>query len=149
MKRTCRTPRSRSRSRLVVAAGLLAVPLLLAACRSTSSAADNGCKPVPRAGQDSEAVEQVPQLIGGLEGLQRHLRYPERARKAGIEGRVIVQFVVDEEGRVVDEQVVRSLSLDLDEEALRVTRRARFVPGCIDGEPVSVQISLPLTFRLR
>jgi TonB family protein len=93
-------------------------------------------------------VEQVPELIGGLEQIQRNLRYPETARRAGIEGRVYVQFVVDEQGGVQDPRVSRGIGGGADEEALRVVSNARFTPAMQDGKPVKVHYSLPVFFRL-
>lgn len=94
-------------------------------------------------------VEDMPELIGGLAALQQQINYPEMAKKAGVEGRVIVQFVVDEEGRVLDPQVVRGLGAGLDEEAVRAVQQAEFTPGQQRGQPVRVRMSLPITFRLR
>jgi protein TonB len=94
-------------------------------------------------------VENMPELIGGLAAIQQNIDYPEMAKKAGVEGRVIVQFVVDEEGNVLDPQVVRGLGAGLDEEALRAVQEAKFTPGKQRGQPVRVRMSLPITFRLR
>ncbi|TVQ67769.1 MAG: TonB family protein [Balneolaceae bacterium] len=93
-------------------------------------------------------VEQMPELIGGLAQLQREIRYPEMARRAGIEGRVFVQFIVNEEGEVEHPRVVRGIGGGADEEALRVVRQARFTPGFQRGRPVRVQYALPIFFRL-
>ena len=94
-------------------------------------------------------VEDMPQLIGGLGSLQKKIRYPEIAKKAGVEGRVIVQFVVDEQGRVVDPVVVRGIGAGCDEEAVRAVSQARFKPGRQRGKPVKVKMSLPITFKLK
>lgn len=93
-------------------------------------------------------VEEQPVLIGGLRALQEHIHYPEMARKAGIEGRVIVQFVVNENGTVVNPTVVQGRHPTLDKEALRVVQLATFTPGRQRGRAVKVQIALPITFRL-
>lgn len=95
------------------------------------------------------AVENMPELKGGLAELQKKINYPEAARKAGIEGRVIIQFVVTEDGKVEDPRVVRGIGGGADEEALRVVKQAEFEPGRQRGEPVRVQYSLPITFRLQ
>jgi periplasmic protein TonB len=94
-------------------------------------------------------VEEMPELVGGLGALQRQISYPEIAKRAGVEGRVHVEFVVDEQGRVQDARVVRGPGAGLDEEALRVVRMARFTPGKQRGQPVRVRMTLPITFRLR
>lgn len=93
-------------------------------------------------------VEEMPELIGGIASLQRKIRYPALAQKAGIEGRVIVQFVVNPEGRVENAQVVRGIGGGCDEEALRVVRMAEFEPGRQRGKPVPVRMTIPVTFRL-
>jgi TonB family protein len=93
-------------------------------------------------------VEEDPQLIGGLEGLQRSVRYPDIARKAGIEGRVFVQFVVNERGEVENPVITRGIGGGCDEAALEAVKKAVFTPGKQRGKPVKVQYSLPVTFRL-
>jgi len=95
------------------------------------------------------AVEQMPELIGGLAKLQSQIRYPEMARKAGIEGRVIVQFIVTEEGTVDSPKVIRGIGGGCDEEALKAVSQAKFKPGRQRGKAVRVQYSLPVVFRLQ
>lgn len=95
-----------------------------------------------------EVVEQMPELIGGLEALQRTIRYPEIARLAGLEGRVFIMFIVDEQGRVVDPIVARGIGGGCDEAALAAVRNARFRPGVQRGRAVKVRYSLPIVFRL-
>ena len=95
-----------------------------------------------------DVVEQNPVLIGGLEELQRRVEYPRLAREAGIEGRVFVQFVVDERGNVVDPVVTRSPSDLLSEAALKAVRASKFQPGSQRGRPVKVRFSLPVHFVL-
>ena len=94
-------------------------------------------------------VEQSPELIGGLEGLQKKIRYPEIAKKAGVEGRVFLQFVVDEQGNVHDPVVTRGIGAGCDEEAIRAIQGAKFKPGKQRGKAVKVKMSLPVTFRLK
>ncbi|WP_456426909.1 energy transducer TonB [Rhodocaloribacter sp.] len=94
-------------------------------------------------------VEEMPVLIGGLKGLQAKIRYPELAKKAGVQGRVIVQFVVNEQGDVENATVIRGIGGGADEEALRVISAAKFKPGKQRGRPVKVRMSLPILFKLR
>jgi TonB family protein len=93
-------------------------------------------------------VEEMPQLIGGLQSIQTQIRYPEMARRAGIEGRVFIQFIVNEEGEVEHPRVMRGIGGGADEEALRVVSQANFTPGMQRGRPVRVQYSLPIYFRI-
>lgn len=95
------------------------------------------------------AVQKMPQLIGGLKGLQEKISYPSLAKKAGIEGTVYVQFVVNKQGRVTDAHVIRGIGGGCDSEALRVVKEAKFKPGIQRGKPVKVRYSLPIVFRLR
>jgi len=94
-------------------------------------------------------VEQMPELIGGLESIQSKIRYPEMAKRANISGRVIVQFVVNENGEVVNPRVIRGIGGGCDEEALRVVKDAKFRPGNQRGRPVKVQYTIPVIFILR
>ena len=97
-----------------------------------------------------EIVEQMPELIGGIGGLQAKARYPEIARRANVEGRVIVQFIVDENGNVSEPTILRGIGGGCDQEAIRViTEHAKFIPGRQRGRPVSVKMSLPIIFKLR
>ena len=113
--------------------------------------------PPPRPVQDDEeiedeifvVVEQQPELIGGIEGVQKNVVYPQLALQAGIEGRVIVQFVIDREGNVVNPKVIRGIGGGCDEEALRAIKLAKFKPGMQRGRPVSVMYTIPVTFRLK
>lgn len=110
--------------------------------------------PAPPEAEEQEedffvAVEEMPELIGGLAGLQAGIKYPERARRAGIEGRVIVQFIVNEDGTVENLRVIRGIGGGCDEEALKAVSQAKFRPGRQRGEPVRVQYSLPVIFKLQ
>ena len=94
-------------------------------------------------------VEHMPKLIGGLKGLEQKIKYPELARKAGIEGKVYVQFVVNKHGNVENAKVVRGIGGGCDKEALKVVRKAHFKPGMQRGRPVNVRYSLPIVFKLQ
>ena len=94
-------------------------------------------------------VENPPVLIGGIASVQKLIVYPEVAIKAGVEGRVIVQFVIDKNGDVKDPKVVRGIGAGCDEEAIRAIKQAKFKPGMQRGRPVSVRYSMPITFTLK
>jgi TonB family protein len=93
-------------------------------------------------------VEKMPKLIGGMAAIQSKVEYPELARRAGIEGRVTVQFIVNENGDVENAKVVRGIGGGADEEALRVVKDAKFEPGMQRGQAVRVQYALSINFRL-
>ena len=100
------------------------------------------------------SVEQMPRFPGGEAGLMRYLqeniKYPPEAAKNDIEGRVIVQFIIDKTGQVGEVKVVRPISEELDAEAVRVIKTLpKFEPGRQDGEAVSVWYTLPISFKLQ
>ena len=94
-------------------------------------------------------VETMPTLIGGLAGLQNRVQYPKIAQRAGIEGRVFLQFVVDTDGQVIDAVVVRGIGSGCDEAALSAVKKTKFKPGKQRGKPVKVQVSIPVVFKLQ
>lgn len=94
-------------------------------------------------------VEQEPQLKGGLKKLQQRINYPERARKAGIEGRVFVEFIVNQNGQVENPKVIRGIGGGCDKEAIRVIKQAEFQPGMQRGKPVRVRYTMPIVFQLK
>ena len=93
-------------------------------------------------------VEQYPDC-GGMAVLHDHLEYPSFAQKAGIEGRVIVQFVVDETGDISSASVAHRGHTLLNEAALGATQALECTPGMQRGRPVKVQMTLPVRFRLQ
>lgn len=95
-----------------------------------------------------ELAGDEPDIVGGQRALYLNLRYPEEARREGIEGRVIVEFVVDGEGRVHRAEVIKSVHPALDSAAVEAVRRTTFSPGTHQGEEVSVRMHLPIRFEL-
>jgi TonB family protein len=103
--------------------------------------------------QTFSVVEQMPEYPGGmragLEFMARNLRYLTKAREAGKQGRVIVQFVVRKDGSLSDFKVLRPVDPWLDAEAIRViSTMPKWKPGMQDRKPVSVKFTLPVTFML-
>jgi len=94
------------------------------------------------------AVEQMPELIGGLEGIRQRTRYPEMARRAGIEGTAFVQLVVNGDGSVQDLVCIRDPGGGMCEAAIEAIRQSRFNPGLQRGRAVRVRMSIPVRFRL-
>ena len=99
------------------------------------------------------SVEQMPQFPGGeaalMEYLQQHINYPPMAAANNVQGRVVVQFVVDKIGKVNEVKVVRSVDEELDKEAVRVCKLLPdFIPGRQHGTAVSVWYTLPISFIL-
>lgn len=113
-------------------------------------------EPIHKIDPDDEifqTAEVAPSFPGGVKGLMDfiadNMHYPKSAMDAGIQGRVIVSFVVTKTGDIGKVKVVRSVDPDLDAEAVRVVRLLpRFTPGTMNGHPVNVWYLLPLNFRL-
>ena len=104
--------------------------------------------------EDFVVVEEMPAFPGGNEGLMKFLsdstRYPVVAQENGIQGRVIVNFVVEKNGSLSDFQIVKGVDPSLDNEALRVLRlMPDWIPGKQKGENVRVRFTLPVVFRLQ
>ena len=101
-----------------------------------------------------ESVEQMPQYPGGemamMKFLAESIHYPVNAVKNKVEGRVIVQFVVEKTGEIGEVKVVRSVDEELDAEAVRVVKELpKFTPGRVNGKAVAVWYTLPITFKLQ
>ena len=113
-------------------------------------------KPVVEAKPEEifKSVEQMPQFPGGEAALMKflvsHINYPPMAAENNVQGRVVVQFVVDKTGKVGEVKVVRNVDKDLDREAVRVCQALpKFTPGRQNGRPVSVWYTLPIQFKLQ
>ena len=105
-------------------------------------------------GKPFDVVEQMPQFPGGpaalMQFLAQNIRYPEAAHKAGIQGRVIANFVVEKDGSITEGRIVKSVSPELDAEALRVINSMpNWIPGMQNGEAVRVKYTIPVTFQLQ
>ena len=131
---------------------------LLAFANPTNKTAD---EPVAEAYQQAnepqdvyESVEQMPEFPGGMEEmmkfLQGNIQYPANAAKNKVEGRVVLQFVVEKDGQIGEVKVARSVDPELDAEALRVVKSMpNFIPGRQDGKPVAVWYTIPISFKLQ
>jgi TonB family protein len=125
----------------------------------------SGCgqKSVPSGSETSQAtvadnnvyviVEEMPEFPGGssalLDFINKNMLYPQEAREKGEQGRVVVEFVVTQEGRIINPKIVRNVSESIDKEALRViSLMPHWKPGKQNGRPVNVRYNLPLTFSL-
>lgn len=93
-------------------------------------------------------AENMPTIRGGLGAFYIHIEYPQEAVDAGIEGRLVLDFVVDTEGRPHSIHILQSLHPACDSAAVRALRETLFMPGRQDGEPVPVRMRLPVMFRL-
>lgn len=105
-------------------------------------------------GEAFTVVEQMPEFPGGMKELMTYLKdnikYPKAAQDKKVQGRVIVQFVVEKDGTPTEFNVVRSVDPDLDAEALRVLGgMPKWKPGMQKGQVVRVKYTVPVAFRLQ
>lgn len=101
----------------------------------------------------SDTVEQMPEYPGGMQAmiefLQTNIKYPEDAAKQKVEGRVMVEFVVETDGSVSDVHVAKQVFPSLDAEAIRVVQAMpKWTPGKEKGKVVRVKYNLPIVFRM-
>ena len=95
------------------------------------------------------AVEVKPEIIGGLETILKNVYYTDMARRAQIEGRVSIGFVVNKNGEVEDAKVLKGISEELDMIALNAVKQAKFNPGLQRRKPVNVRMVIPIVFKLK
>ena len=110
-------------------------------------------EPEPEEEAPFMVVEDMPEFPGGtaalLEYLRKNIKYPAICRENNIQGRVIVSFVVNKDGAIVDPEVVKSVNPSLDKEAVRViSTMPNWKPGMQRGKAVRVKYTVPLNFRL-
>ena len=101
-----------------------------------------------------DVVEQMPSFPGGNAALMKYLsdnvKYPVVAQENGVQGRVVVSFVVEKDGHITDVKVVRSVDPSLDKEAARVVRSMpSWIPGKQNGSAVRVKYNVPVSFKLQ
>ena len=101
-----------------------------------------------------QVVEEMPEFPGGMaeamKFLAKNIKYPVAAQEAKIEGRVIVQFVIERDGSVSDAKVMRGVNSELDAEAIRVvSMMPKWIPGKQRGKAVAVKYTMPIMFRLQ
>ena len=99
-------------------------------------------------------IGEMASFPGGTENLfeylKQHMRYPKAAEKDSIEGRVIVSFIVEKNGKLTNFKVVKSPDPSLSKEALRVTKSMpKWNPGKLNGQPTRTKYAVPFTFKLK
>lgn len=121
----------------------------------TQRVADEPVKPKPEVeNKVFDVVEQMPSFPGGAAALMKFLsdniKYPVVAQENGVQGRVVVSFVVERDGSITDVKVVRSVDPSLDREATRVVKSMpKWIPGKQNGSAVRVKYNVPVSFRLQ
>lgn len=109
---------------------------------------------IPQQIEILDYAEQNPEFPGGdeelMKFLQKNLRYPNQALEMGLEGSVLIRFVVNGNGSVSNVEVSRGFDPSCDKEALRVVRMMpKWIPGRMSGKAVPVYFKLPITFKIK
>lgn len=94
------------------------------------------------------AAEVMPEIVGGFNAIIEKLKYPQEAKQAGIQGKVFVLALIDEEGNVDGAKVIKGIGYGCDEAALNAVKSVKFTPALTSGKPVKVQVTIPIFFKL-
>lgn len=99
-----------------------------------------------------DVVEQMPEFPGGFQGLNKYISdnliYPKRAKKAGIEGKIYTECIIEKNGEVTHEKVFKGFSHKLEKEALKVIENMpNWIPGQHKGKLVRVKVNIPIEFK--
>lgn len=94
-------------------------------------------------------ADVMPEPVNGIAELIKQVKYPEIAKKAGLEGKVYAMAYVDEKGTVTDAKIIKGIGGGCDEEVLSVLKKAKFKPGQNKGQNVKVKVSIPFVFKLK
>ena len=147
--------------KLFIALPLVLILLLAFSCKNRTTAKE--AAPAEEAGQMAQAPDEVYTTADVMPVFQddtthhalmqwviSNMAYPDEAKKNGIQGRVIVKFVIDENGNVTDPEIAQGADSLLDKAALDlISKCPQWSPGLIDGKPVKVSFSLPINFALQ
>jgi periplasmic protein TonB len=115
------------------------------------------CQAQPQENKTKEGVyqevEEMPEYPGGINALKSEIassiNYPVEAKKNGIQGKVFVSFVIDEQGKVTNAKIERGMEASLDQESLRVVNNLKsWKPGKEKGKAVKVAYTIPINYAL-
>ena len=126
----------------------------LAAATSTAKASSGlfTGETIEAAAEDSakiyDVVDQMPEIEGGIKEVYKNIDYPRAAISGRIEGRVFVKFVVDENGDVKDPEVIKDIGAGCGDAAIEGIKKVKFTPGKLNGQPVKVYYTLPVSFKI-
>lgn len=95
-----------------------------------------------------DVVDQMPEIKGGIKEVYKNIDYPRAAISGRIEGRVFVKFVVDENGDVKDPEVIKDIGAGCGDAAIEGIKKVKFTPGKLNGQPVKVYYTLPVSFKI-
>lgn len=94
-----------------------------------------------------DKVDVFPEPIGGIEEMIKNVVYPQTAKDAGIEGKVFVKAIIDEQGNVTETSIIKSVNEDCDKAAMDAIKKTKFIPGTKDNKPVKAEVVIPIMFK--
>ena len=94
------------------------------------------------------AQEVSPEPVGGISAIMKNVVYPESAVKANIQGKVVLEATVTENGDVEDVIILKSVNADVDQAAITALKKTKFKPGTMDGQLVKSKVTVPFQFKL-
>jgi len=99
-------------------------------------------------GFNSHAQDKQPGPIGGIEAILKNVIYPQSAKEANIQGKVLIKAIIDEKGNVAETEVINSIQKDCDQAAVDAIKKTKFTPATKDGKPVKAEVVIPVMFKL-
>jgi protein TonB len=93
-------------------------------------------------------VEKMPEVEGGLKNVYEHIKYPPLAIRNRVEGKVFVKFIVDENGKVSNPEILKDIGSGCGEAVLKGIKDVKFIPGEQGGKKVKVYFTMPVNFKL-
>lgn len=96
-----------------------------------------------------DAVDEMPEIEGGFQEVYKHIKYPKAAISRRVEGRVFIKFIVDENGKVKEPEIVKDIGAGCGDAAIEAIQKVKFIPGKMAGKAVNVYFTLPVTFQIQ
>lgn len=95
-----------------------------------------------------EKLDKYPEPVGGIEAMIKNVVYPVTAKDQGIQGKVFVKAIIDENGNVTETSIIKSVNEDCDKAAMDAIKKTKFTPGIKDDKPVKAEVTIPVMFKL-
>lgn len=95
-----------------------------------------------------EKLDKYPEPIGGIEEMIKNVVYPVAAKDQGIQGKVFVKAIIDENGNVTETSILKGVNADCDKAAMDAIKKTKFTPGIKDNKPVKAEVTIPIMFKL-
>ena len=129
---------------------LAVVFLVIAGCKNNTSKQETPIAPGSFNKADYKVeVDEMPSPVGGMAAIQKKIVYPKEAKDKKIEGKVFVLAYIDENGNVINSEIIKSVNPLLDSAAVQAVRQVKFIPAKNDGKNVKVQVTIPIVFKLK